>query len=333
MQAASNGMSEPRSPVPTERRSATFGRPQLVQVLVEYGTIIALVVLGAVLAILSPFFLTVDNLLQVLLQAAINLLIALGMTFVILTGGIDLSVGSTAALAGVTLATLIKSGVPWPFAVLAALGAGLLVGLINGVLISRVRIAPFIVTLGMLSVVRGTALVATNGRPIFGFPESFNQALAGTLGPVPMPVVIAGGAALICWLVLRYTRLGEYTYAIGGNEEATRLSGVNVAFYKTSIYMLCSLFAALAGIVLAARLRSAEPIAASGYELDAIAATVMGGTSLMGGEGGVRGTVIGALIIATLRNGLNLLNVQAFYQQLAIGLVIILAVLLDRFRR
>lgn len=308
-------------------------RNRVIQVLVDYGTILALVLLGMVLTFMSPVFLTVNNLLQVLLQASINLLIALGMTFVILTGGIDLSVGSTAALAGITVAGLMKAGVPWPVAILAALAVGLVVGMINGVLISKVRITPFIVTLGMLSVVRGLTLVVSDGRPIFGFPESFNRSLAGNLATVPMPVIIASVASLIAWLILHYTRLGEYTFAIGGNEEATRLSGVKVDRYKIAIYMIGSFFAALAGVVLTARLRSAEPIAATGYELDAIAATVMGGTSLLGGEGGVRGTIVGALIIATLRNGLNLLNVQAFYQQFAIGLVIILAVVLDRFRQ
>ena len=294
---------------------------------------LALLLLCLVLSFLSPVFLTVDNLLQVLLQASINLLIALGMTFVILTAGIDLSAGSVAALAGLTAAGMMKAGLFWPLAIVAGLATGLVVGMINGLLISKLRITPFIVTLGMLSVVRGLALVASDGRPIFGFPEAFNQGIAGTLGPVPMPVIIAGVAALIAWFVLRHTRLGEYTYAIGGNEEATRLSGVNVDRYKIAIYMICSFSAALAGIVLTARLRAAEPIAATGYELDAIAATVMGGTSLMGGEGTVVGTIIGALIISTLRNGLNLLNVQSFYQQVAIGLVIILAVALDRFRR
>jgi len=326
-------MSEQEQAAPTARPAAGANRNRITQALLDYGTVLALVLLGLVLAFSSPVFLTVDNLLQVLLQASINLLIGLGMTFVILTAGIDLSVGSTAALAGLTAAALMKNGLAWPLAIVAALVVGLLVGLINGVLISKVRITPFIVTLGMLSVVRGTALVASDGRPIFGFPEAFNQAIGGTLGSVPMPVIIAGLAALICWFVLRHTRLGEYTYAIGGNEEATRLSGVNVDRYKITIYMICSFFAALAGVVLTARLRAAEPIAATGYELDAIAATVMGGTSLFGGEGGVVGTIIGALIISTLRNGLNLLNVQAFYQQLAIGLVIILAVVLDRFRR
>lgn len=315
------------------RPTARAGHNRFVQVLVDYGIVLALLILCVVLAFLSPVFLTVDNLLQVLLQASINLLIALGMTFVILTAGIDLSVGSVAAFAGITAGMLMKGGVFWPLAVIVGLVAGLAVGLINGWLISKLRITPFIVTLGMLSVVRGVTLVISDGRPVFGFPEAFIQTFAGTLGPVPMPVIIAGVAALISWFVLRHTRLGEYTYAMGGNEEATRLSGVNVNRYKIAIYMICAFFAALAGVVLTARLRAAEPIAATGYELDAIAATVMGGTSLMGGEGGVIGTIIGALIISTLRNGLNLLNVQSFYQQVAIGLVIILAVALDRYRR
>jgi ribose/xylose/arabinose/galactoside ABC-type transport system permease subunit len=312
---------------PGDRRSRT------VQLLLQYGIVLALMILGIALSFLSPVFLTFDNLIQVLLQASINAIIALGMTFVIITAGIDLSVGSTAALSGMVAGTLMVGGMPWPLAVIAALLVGLLIGFINGFLITRLRITPFIVTLGMLSVVRGVALVYSNGRPVYGFPETFNQAFGGNLGPIPMPVVIAALVALISWFVLRQTRLGEYTYAIGGNAEATRLSGVPVARYQTIIYMICALFAALAGIVLTARLRSAEPIAATGYELDAIAATVMGGTSLFGGEGGVVGTIIGALIISTLRNGLNLLNVQSFYQQLAIGLVIILAVALDRFRQ
>ncbi len=325
MQAGSTAVTVPGAT--TARRSRT------VQILLEYGIVLALIVLGVALSFLSPVFLTLDNLIQVLLQAAINTIIALGMTFVIITAGIDLSVGSTAALSGMVAGTLMVGGMPWPLAVIVALAVGLLIGFINGFLITRLRITPFIVTLGMLSVVRGMALVYSNGRPVYGFPESFNQAFGGNLGPIPTPVIVAAVVAVISWFVLRQTRLGEYTYAIGGNAEATRLSGVSVARYQTIIYMICALFAALAGIVLTARLRSAEPIAATGYELDAIAATVMGGTSLFGGEGGVVGTIIGALIISTLRNGLNLLNVQSFYQQLAIGLVIILAVALDRFRQ
>ncbi len=290
------------------RPMAPRRRSRAVEVLLQYGTVLALIVMIIIMSFLSPVFLTVGNMLQILLQAAINLLMALGMTFVILTAGIDLSVGSTAALAGLAVAALLKGGLPWPLAALAALGVGLIVGLINGSLIAIVRITPFIVTLGMLSVV------------------------GGDVASIPMPAIIALVAALISWLVLRYTRLGEYTYAMGGNEEATRLSGVDVRKYKIAVYVICAVFAALAGVVLTARLGAAEPIAATGYELNAIAATVMGGTSLFGGEGGVGGTIIGALIIATLINGLNLMNVQAFYQQLAIGLVIILAVVLDRFR-
>jgi len=308
-------------------------RGDVAQFLLRYGIVLALLALQIALAFLSPVFLTVDNQLQVLLQASINAIIALGLTFVIITAGIDLSVGSTAALAGMVGAKAMGAEVPWGVAILLALGVGLAVGAANGLLITRLRITPFIVTLGTLSVVRGLTLIYSEGRPVFGFPKAFNERVAGDLGPVPMPVVIAGGVALASWFVLRYTRLGEYAYAIGGNEEATRLSGVAVDRTKVGIYMVCGLFAAIAGVVLSARLRAAEPNAASGYELDAIAATVMGGTSLFGGEGGVVGTIIGALIIATLRNGLNLLNVQAYYQQLAIGLVIILAVALDRFRQ
>jgi ribose transport system permease protein len=273
------------------------------------------------------------------LQASVNTIVALGMTFVIITAGIDLSVGSTAALAGMVTAMTMKTGlpilgiaVPWQVAVVVGILVGVIVGLTNGLLITSLRITPFIVTLGMLSVVRGLTLIYSEGRPIFGFPEGFNN-LAGTIGSIPTPAIIAGVLAVVSALVLRFTRFGEYTYAIGGNEEAARFSGVPVNRYKVAVYTLCGALAATAGVVLTARLRTAEPNAATGYELDAIAATVMGGTSLFGGEGTVVGTVIGALIIATLRNGLNLMNVQAFYQQLAIGLVIILAVALDRFRQ
>lgn len=312
---------------------------RVAQLLLRYGIVLALAALAAFFAWRSPVFFTDDNLFQILLQASVNTIVALGMTFVIITAGIDLSVGSTAALAGMVAATAMKTGLPfvgvvvsWPVAVLVGILVGVLVGAANGLLITSLRITPFIVTLGTLSVVRGLTLIYSEGRPVFGFPEGFNQ-IAGRLGPLPTPVVIAGVLTLLAWFVLRFTRLGEYTYAIGGNEEATRLAGVPVDRYKVAVYTLCGALAATAGIVLTARLRTAEPNAATGYELDAIAATVMGGTSLFGGEGSVVGTVIGALIIATLRNGLNLLNVQAYYQQLAIGLVIILAVALDRFRQ
>jgi ribose/xylose/arabinose/galactoside ABC-type transport system permease subunit len=324
-------------PVPESVTSRRRG--QLARFLLRYGIVLALIALAVFFAWRSPVFLTSANLLQVLLQASVNTIVALGMTFVIITAGIDLSVGSTAALAGMVTAMTMKTGlpilgiaVPWQVAVVVGILVGVLVGLTNGLLITSLRITPFIVTLGMLSVVRGLTLIYSEGRPIFGFPEGFNN-LAGTIGSIPTPAIIAGVLAVVSALVLRFTRFGEYTYAIGGNEEAARFSGVPVNRYKVAVYTLCGALAATAGVVLTARLRTAEPNAATGYELDAIAATVMGGTSLFGGEGTVVGTVIGALIIATLRNGLNLMNVQAFYQQLAIGLVIILAVALDRFRQ
>lgn len=318
-----------------ERRGGAIG-----QFLLRYGIVLALVALGLFFASQSAVFLTTGNLVGILQQASVNTIFALGMTFVIVTAGIDLSVGSTAGLAGMVAALAMTGGlplfggpVPWGVAVLLGLAVGVAVGLANGLLITRLRITPFIVTLGMLSVARGLTLIVSQGRPVFGFPDGFTRAFGGSLGRLPMPVLIAAALALVSWFVLRFTRLGEYTYAIGGNEEATRLSGVDVAATKVAIYALCGLFAALAGLVYIARLRNAEPNAAAGYELNAIAATVMGGTSLFGGEGGVAGTIVGALIIATLLNGLVLLNVQAYYQTLAIGLVIILAVALDRFRQ
>ena len=310
------------------------------QFILRYGIVLALLVLGAFFASQTDAFLTGYNLRLILLQASVNTIFALGITFVIITAGIDLSVGSTAGLVGMVAAIAMKSGfgftdgpLPWGVAVGLGLLVGVAVGLVNGLLITSLRITPFIVTLGMLSVARGLTLIVSEGRPVYGLPKGFSQFFGGTWRGIPMPVLIAAVLALLSWFLLRSTRLGEYTYAIGGNEEATRLSGVNVAATKISIYTLCGLFAALAGLVYAARLGNAEPNAAQGYELNAIAATVMGGTSLFGGEGGVVGTIVGALIIATLLNGLVLLNVQAYYQTLAIGLVIILAVALDRFRQ
>jgi ribose transport system permease protein len=192
---------------------------------------------------------------------------------------------------------------------------------------------PFIVTLGTMSIVRGLALIISEGRPIYGLPQSLLRAISGHVGPVPIPVIIATVVAIIAHFVLRYTTIGEYTIAIGGNEEAARLSGINVRRYKVYIYAISGLMCGLAGIILTARLSAAEPIAGVSYELDAIAATVMGGTSLVGGQGTIFGTVIGALLMSVLRNGLNLLNIQAYYQQVVIGAVIIIAVALDMLRK
>jgi ribose/xylose/arabinose/galactoside ABC-type transport system permease subunit len=227
------------------------------------------------------------------------------------------------------MANALLSGVPLPLALLIGLGVGLLCGITNGLLITIGRLPPFIATLGMMSVARGAALMFTEGRPISGFSEGFRSIATGEILKIPTPVVIMIVVYLIAHFVLKRTKLGRYTYAIGGNEEAALLSGINVKLNKTMVYGIAGLLSGLAAILLTARLNSAQPIAGMSYELDAIAATVIGGTSLLGGEGTVSGTLIGALIMAVLRNGLNLLSVSSFFQQVVIGSVIIFAVLID----
>lgn len=293
------------------------------------GTLGGLFALGVLLWILTPHFLTVSNLVNVLEQTAINAVIAAGMTFVIISGGIDLSVGSLVALAGVVLATLLHAGVPVPLAIAAALAIGFAFGLFNGAAITWGRLPPFIATLGMMSVARGCALLFTDGRPVSGFDAGFRSVATGRIAGIPAPVLAAIGVYLLAWFVLSRTRFGRYVYAIGGNEEATRLSGVNVRMHKMCVYGVSGLASAVAAVLLTSRLNSAQPIAGMMYELDAIAAVVIGGTSLMGGDGALSGTLIGALIMGVLRNGLNLLGVSSFVQQIVIGLVIVVAVLVD----
>jgi ribose transport system permease protein len=295
----------------------------------QFGTFVGLLVLSVVLGALTPYFLTLSNLLNIAEQTSIIAIVAVGMTFVIITAGIDLSVGSVLALSGVTLASMLHGALPLPVALLAGPATGLFCGLLNGILVAEGRLPPFITTLGMMSVARGAALVFTEGRSISGFSEPFRTIASGRIAHLPMPVVIMLAVYSIAYIVLSKTKLGRYAYAMGGNEDATVLSGVNVRFYKIVIYSLCGLLSGLAAIILTARLNSAQPIAGIMYELDAIAATVIGGTSLMGGEGTVGGTLIGALIMGVLRNGLTLLGISSFVQQIVIGSVIILAVLLD----
>jgi ribose/xylose/arabinose/galactoside ABC-type transport system permease subunit len=295
----------------------------------QFGTLFGLVALCAVLWALTPYFLTVSNLLNVVEQTSINAIVAVGMTFVILSGGIDLSVGSIVALSGVVLGAALQAEQPLTIALLLALVTGLMCGLANGALVSWGGLPPFIVTLGMMSIARGAALVFTEGRPVSGFDSSFRVLATGRLALVPAPVVIMALVYLIAHVVLTRTTFGRYVYAIGGNEEATRLSGVRVRFHKTMIYGVSGLTSAMAAVILTARLNSAQPIAGMMYELDAIAATVIGGTSLMGGEGTLGGTLVGALIMGVLRNGLNLLGVSSFLQQIVIGAVIVVAVLID----
>jgi len=295
----------------------------------EFGTLIGLLVLCAVLWALTPYFLTVSNLLNVAEQTSINAIVAVGMTFVIISGGIDLSVGSIVALSGVVLGTALQSGHALPISLAFALLVGLACGLGNGVLVSVGGLPPFIVTLGTMSIARGAALLYTEGRPVSGFDAAFRSLATGRAGFVPAPVIAMALVYAVAHFVLTRTTFGRYVYAIGGNEEATRLSGVSVRFHKTMIYGVSGLMSAIAAVILTARLNSAQPIAGMMYELDAIAATVIGGTSLMGGEGTLGGTLVGALIMGVLRNGLNLLGVSSFLQQVVIGAVIVVAVLLD----
>ncbi|HNS72842.1 MAG TPA: ribose ABC transporter permease [bacterium] len=295
----------------------------------QFGTLIVLILLSAALWALSPHFMSLSNWLNIAQQTAINAIIAAGMTFVIISAGIDLSVGSILALSGVVMAGALQAGVPVPLAILLCLAVGSLCGSANGLLIARGKLPPFIATLGMMSVARGAALIFSDGRPVSGFTPGFRVIANGEFLAIPVPVWIMAAVYLLAHLVLNRTTLGRYTYAIGGNEEATQLSGVNVRRYKTLVYSLAGLLSGLAAVLLTARLNSAQPIAGINYELDAIAATVIGGTSLLGGEGHILGTLIGAFIMGVLRNGLNLLGVSSFVQQTVIGAVIIIAVLLD----
>jgi ribose transport system permease protein len=295
----------------------------------QFGTLIGLFGLVLIFWILSPYFLTVSNLLNITQQTSINAIIAVGMTFVIISAGIDLSVGSIMAFSGVVMASCLHAGLPIALAVIIGLFIGFLCGLVNGLLISYGNLPPFIATLGMMSVARGAALLYTDGKPISGFSDSFRSVSTGEFLSIPVPVIIMIAVYLIAAFVLNRTRLGRYTYAIGGNEEASILSGINTKYIKTIIYGLGGMLSGFAAILLTARLNSAQPIAGIMYELDAIAAVVIGGTSLMGGEGRISGTLIGALIMQVLRNGLNLIGVSSFIQQTIIGSVIIIAVLID----
>jgi len=305
----------------------------LKQRLIQQKTLIALVVMIIVVSLLNPNFFTTGNLLNILRQTAVNAIIAVGMTFVILTAGIDLSVGSVLALCGAIGASLIAAELPIVLAVGAALGSGILLGAASGVIISKGKVQAFIATLVSMTMVRGLTLVYTDGRPIStGFTDTadaFSYIGTGYLLGLPVPIWIMAVVFAAAWYVLKHTRLGRYVYALGGNEAATRLSGINVDRIKITVYAIAGFLSALAGLVVTSRLSSAQPTAGAGYELDAIAAVVLGGTSLMGGKGTIMGTLLGALIIGFLNNALNLLDVSSYYQMIAKALVILLAVLVD----
>jgi len=321
-----------KTPMTGTKAAATSDRRRAVKDwLADNGALVGLAAVCVVMFIATPAFLTVPNLLNVGVQAAVVAVLAFGMTFVIITAGIDLSVGSVAALSSICAGWLVASaGLPGPTALLAAPLVGLLTGLVSGAAVAYGRLPAFIATLAMLSIARGLALVVSGGRPI-DMPDSV-AALGGDLGPVPVPILVLLVAWAVTAFVLNRTVFGRSLYAIGGNEEAARLAGLPVKRTLAAVYALSGLFAGIAGMVLAGRLASAQPQAASGYELDAIAAVVIGGASLAGGSGKATGTLIGALILAVIRNGLNLLNVTAFWQQVVIGLVIAAAVGIDVLR-
>jgi ribose transport system permease protein len=305
---------------------------ELKETLRRLGPFIALLLLCAGLALLSPDFLSVGNVLDVMRQVSINAVIAFGMTLAILLGGIDLSVGSILAVSSVLIALLIKADYPAPLATVLGILSGAIMGAVNGLLISKGKVAPFIATLGMMTLLRGAALVLSQGSPISGFSSNFFSTLGGgyLARVIPLPVVWMLALFVIFWFVLDRTVFGRHVYATGGNAEAARLSGIKTDQVKILAYTLSGAMAAVAGVILTSRLDSAQPTAGAGYELDAITAVVLGGTSLAGGRGWIFGTLVGALLIGVLNNGLNLLGVSAFYQQVIKGSVILLAVLLDR---
>lgn len=309
----------------------TLKEKSFLEILNKFKTGIGLLILIIVLSFLSPYFLTIPNLLNVVRQVSIIAIVSFGMTMVILTGGIDLSVGSMLAFSGaITAGMMANSGLNVFLAIIIGLAAGTALGLFNGIAVAKAKLPAFIVTLAMMTIARGFTLIYTDGRPISGFDEGFRFFGADYIFGIPVPVIIMFSLLIIIYILLKKTPLGRYIYAIGGNEKATKLSGINTERIKIAVFGLNGFLAAVSGIILTSRLNSAQPTAGEGYELDAIAAVVLGGTSLSGGSGGVVGTIVGALIIAVLNNGLNLLNVSSFYQLVAKGAVILLAVFLDR---
>ena len=315
------------------------------RILKQFGPLLFLFALMLVFAVTNEAFLTQLNLFNVARQISITGLIALGMTFVILTAGIDLSVGSLLAFCGMVAAVVAKgttantlslgtteaTGWGWPVALLTAVLVGIAAGFVQGLLITLLRVPPFVVTLGGLTIFRGFTLMLSGGGPISGFPSDMRWFGTGLVGPVPVPVIVFALAAVLCHVVLRFTRFGRAVYAVGGNAEAARLSGIRVDRVLVSVYMIVGFFAGLAAFVLAARLNSAEAVAGMGYELTVISAVVIGGTSLFGGIGSIGGTVVGATLIGVLVNGLQLNNVSSYTQQVTIGFILIAAVAFDRW--
>jgi ribose transport system permease protein len=323
----------------TASRRTTLMRSDAMQRLLAFA---ALIVIILVFSLLSPNFLQFDNVVGILIATTVNGVLALGVTFVIISGGIDLSVGTVMTLSAVMTAVFVTVWqLPLPIGIVAGIATGGLAGLVNGVLIAKLKIPSFIATLGMLNVAKGLALVISGLKPIyFNDTPEFNRAAMGSVVggiipglEIPNLVMVLFASSLVASLILAKTILGRYTFALGSNEEAARLSGVNVDGWKIAVYTLAGLFSGIAGVLIGARLNSAQPSLGQGYELDAIAAAVIGGTSLSGGEGSILGTVIGAFIISTLTNGLRILSVPQEWQTVVTGGIVILAVYLDIVRR
>jgi ribose transport system permease protein len=327
---------EPARAPAAGRRS--FLRSSAMQTVLAFGALILLLV---VFSLASPNFFQFDNIIGILLATAVNGVLALGVTYVIVTGGIDLSIGTVMTLSAVMTGVFITNWHwPVPLGVVGGILTGTAAGFVNGLVIAKLKVPPFIATLGMLNVAKGLALVTSHLRPIyFNDTPSFNDlAMGSVVGSltgleVPNLVLVLFAAAIVANLVLTKTILGRYTFALGSNEEAARLSGVDVDAWKIAVYVVCGAFSGLAGVLIAARLNSAQPSLGLGYELDAIAAAVIGGTSLSGGEGTILGTVIGAFIISTLTNGLRILSVPQEWQTVVTGTIVVLAVYLDIIRR
>ncbi|HJF74806.1 ribose ABC transporter permease [Gallibacterium genomosp. 1] len=307
----------------------------LKEFLIEQRSIIALLVLIAIVSSISPNFFTIDNLLNILRQTSVNAIIAVGMTFVILTAGIDLSVGSILALTGAVAASLVNMELSIFVVIPLVLLFGTLLGGISGVIVAKGKVQAFIATLVTMTLLRGVTMVYTDGRPIsLGFSDvadQFSFLGTGYLLGIPFPIWLMAIIFIVAWYLLKHTPIGRYIYALGGNEAATSLSGINVDKVKIFVYAVSGLLATVAGLIVTSRLSSAQPTAGVSYELDAIAAVVVGGTSLMGGKGRITGTLIGALIIGFLNNALNLLDISSYYQMIAKSIVILLAVLTDHF--
>lgn len=302
------------------------------EMLSKLGPLLALIVLIIFVSILSPSFLSLTNLMNLMRQVSTNALISFGMTFVIITGGIDLSVGSTLALSSAIMAGMIVNGIDPLIAMTVSLIAGFILGAVNGLLITKGKLVPFIATLATMTIYRGATLVLTDGKPITGLDETFIFQFMGRgyFFGIPFPIVITLVVFALLFVLLHKMSFGRKTFAIGGNEKASFIAGVKSNKIKIFVYSISGVLASLAGIILTSRLNSAQPTAGESYEMDAIASVVLGGTSMSGGKGRIFGTLIGALIIGTLNNGLNLLGVSTFYQQIVKGIVIIIAVLIDR---